>query len=274
MGFGQTLLTGVSHGQLTRYAFMAAGNAGLISDRRRYELGLVDRPHYAYGVRQAALEARALGYAGITAIEFGVAGGNGLLVLEEHAQAVERETGVRVHVVGFDSGTGLPAPVDYRDAPFLWTGGDFAMDEAALRSRLRRSELVLGDVRDTAAAYVADMDRSRPIGFVSFDLDYWSSTVAALNVFRGDAGACMPRVWCYFDDVVAMIEDIGELLAVNEFNEEPHGRRIRHPWTLQTNLPFRPAWANQMFQAHLFDHPDYGRLLTSKRDRELPLEAP
>lgn len=272
MGIGHVLETGISQGQLTRYACMALANARLIPRRKRYDLGLVPRPHYAYGMRSAAWEARRLGLAGITVIEFGVAGGNGLVAMEEHADSIERETAVKIRVVGFDSGGGLPAPETYKDAPFLWAGGDFAMDQDKLRSRLRRAELVIGDVRDTVAGFVSSVNPDQPVGFVSFDLDYWSSTVSAFDIFRSDIQACLPRVWCYFDDIIAMIPDIGELLAIDEFNEEFTDRKVRHPYALRTNLPFRPVWANQMFQAHFFDHPLYATLLTDVKDRELPLQ--
>ena len=252
---------------------MAAGNAGLISVPRRYALGLVERPHYAFGLRNAAAEARQLGYRSMTALEFGVAGGNGLLAMERHASAIERESGVRIRVVGFDSGQGLTPATDYRDLPHLWAEGDFSMDQDALRRSLRRAELVIGDVRESAQQFVRDLDPSAPIGFAAFDLDLWSSTVGAFDVFRGAATACLPRVWCYFDDIVATVEDVGELLAIREFNAEDHGRRIRHPWMLRANVPFQSPWADQMFQAHLFDHPDYVRMIAPPSSRELPLEG-
>jgi hypothetical protein len=258
-------------GQLVRSAYMVAGKAHLIPPSRRYELGLVDRPHYAFGIRSAALEAASLGYPGITVVEFGVAGGNGLLAIEAHASAIERMTGVSVRVVGFDTGTGLSESADYRDLPYLWAAGDFAMDEAALRRLLTRADLIIGDVRETASPFVTQIDPDFPVGFVAFDLDLWSSTVGALDIFRGPVRACLPRTWCYFDDIVATVEDVGELLAIREFNEEGRERRIRHPWMLRANVPFQPAWADQMFQAHFFDHPNYTRLIAHKSTRELPL---
>lgn len=272
MTFGQSLGYAITKGQTVRSMGMAAGKAGLLSMGQRYRLGLVERPHYAYGLRNAALEARALGYSAVTAMEFGVAGGNGLLALERHAAYLESEIGIRIHTVGFDSGMGLTPPADYRDVPYLWAEGDFAMDEAGLRARLNRSELVLGDVRTTVRDYMASFDTSRPVGFAAFDLDLWSSTVGAFDVFRGDASGCLPRVWCYFDDIVAMVEDIGVPLAIKDFNAEPHGRRIRHPWMLRANVPFQSPWADQMFQAHLFDHPKYNQMLAEPKDRELPLQ--
>lgn len=257
---------------MLRYAYMTAARTRLISKKRRYELGLVARPHYAYGLLRAAQEARQLGYSSITAIEFGVAGGNGLVTMEEYAEDIGRSEGVKIRVVGFDSGSGLPAPTDYRDAPYLWAHGDFSMDEARLRSRLTRAELVLGDVRDTASDFVSTLDAETPIGFVAFDLDFWSSTLNAFDVFRGDSSACLPRVWCYFDDIVGMPDDIGVPLSISNFNSETHGRKIRHPYMLRDNIPFRPSWAGQMFQAYFFDHERFNDMLASPSDRELPLD--
>jgi hypothetical protein len=51
------------------------------------------------------------------AAEFGVANGAGLLNMCEIAARVTRETGVGFRIVGFDAGTGLPQPIDYRDHP-------------------------------------------------------------------------------------------------------------------------------------------------------------
>ena len=261
----------VINGQLLRQTYRAAGKARLITKKRQFELGLVERPHYAFGLRSAALEAQQLGFSSITAIEFGVAGGNGLLALEDYAQSVEKYYGISVNLVGFDTGIGLPPPADYRDVPFLWSGGDFAMDEQALRSRLSRSELVLGNVNETVKPFLEKLNTESPIGFVSFDLDFWSSTVKAFDVFRGNANTCLPRVWCYFDDIVGLVPDVGELLAIDEFNLEAHGRRIRHPYLFRLSVPFKSKWAGQMFQAHLFDSDLYNKILLDPAQRVLPL---
>ena len=87
----------------------------------------------------------------------------------------------------------------------------------------------------------------------------------------GEAGACIPRVWCYFDDVVGMIDDIGVPLAISEFNADASGRRLRQPWNLRQAVPFRPAWVDQMFQLHIFDHPRYTQMIATPKDRALPL---
>jgi len=76
--------------RMMRAAFMAAGRpiqsrllAG--SPALLHELGLVHQPRHTCGVRSPALEAFALVFATVTAVEFGVAGGTGLLALEGHA---------------------------------------------------------------------------------------------------------------------------------------------------------------------------------------------
>ena len=235
--------------------------------------GLVDRPHYAYGVRRAATLAGKLGFPGVTVVEFGVAGGIGLLALEEHAAFYSRTSGCQVSVVGFDLATGLPRPVDHRDLPYLWSEGFFEMDVPALQARLRGAELVLGDVRNTIPQYVSDhpeLGTERPIGFAVFDLDYWSSTSDALNLFRHDPAPMLPRVECFFDDVIRKVPAVGQMLAIDEFNAEFDDRHIGHPFGLRSGLPFQPAWADRIFEAHLFGHPRYNVLVDAPQQRPLP----
>jgi hypothetical protein len=268
------LARGFTQGEFRRYLVKAAAASGLLPSKFRYELAVVDRPAYAYGLLAAASEANKLGLSAITAIEFGVGAGNGLLAMEEHARHVTRLTNVPIAIVGFDAVSGLPEPVDYRDLPYTWAAGFYPMDEVALRSRLTVAELVLGDVRDTVSVFAAERQsalQARPVGFISFDLDYWSSTVAAFDIFRTDPAICMPRVTCYFDDVQMTIEDVGELRAIRDFNEEPYRRRIRQQHSLKARLPFQPLWADQIFVCHLFDHPLYGQLMADRKAERVEL---
>lgn len=237
-----------------------------------YRYGLVERPNYAYGVRKAAALASKLGYPGVTVVEFGVAGGVGLLALERHAAFYSRP-GCQVSVVGFDLGTGLPRPTDHRDLPYLWSEGSFTMDEPALRARLQGAELVLGDVRDTIPKFLADhpeLQTDRPIGFAVFDLDYWSSTASALDLFRGDPRPLLPRVDCFFDDVIRKVPAVGQMLAIDEFNAEFTDRHLGRPFGLRDGLPFKPGWADRIFEAHFFGHPDYNVLVEEPQQRPLP----
>jgi hypothetical protein len=231
---------------------------------RKLDYATIPKPAYGYSVYQAAQLARKLGHPRISAIEFGVAGGNGLIALERHAKQVEKETGVAVSIYGFDTGAGMPAPTDYRDLPYMWQEGYFAMDPAQLRARLTSAQLVLGPVEHTVAGFVAQ-HQPAPIGFISFDLDYYSSTVAALRLLEADHRYFLPRVVCYLDDISGDIdyaynEFTGELLAVKEFNDTHADIKVSRVHGLRYAKPHIPrSWHDQIFVAHRFTHPDYGR---------------
>src|SRR3954452_8100295 len=62
----------------------------------RCDLDLYPRPHYAYGVRQAALLAKRLGLESVSVLELGVAGGQGLLELERMAALASEAVGIRI----------------------------------------------------------------------------------------------------------------------------------------------------------------------------------
>jgi hypothetical protein len=242
----------------------------------KLEVGLVERPHYGHCVRQAALLARKLGYERITAIELGVAGGNGLLALEKHAAYVKDDTGVMVATYGFDSGKGMPAPVDYRDLPYLFQAGNFQMDIDRLNARLKSSKLVIGEIENTIRNF-CESENPPPIGFISFDLDYYSSTIAAFRIFEAEFRYFLPRVACYFDDMVGDVdwaynEFTGELLAIKEFNATHERMKIAPVRGLRFCRNWIPRiWHEQIFVAHLFDHPDYGRPISDLT--QLPLAA-
>ena len=220
------------------------------------------RPPYLWGSLHGAHLAKALGIGAVSLIEFGVAGGNGLVDLDQIGQALEACLGVRVAVYGFDTGRGLPAPIDVRDCPNLFSGGDYPMDVERLQARLQRSELVLGDVADTVTPFLAG--RPAPVAFISFDLDLYSATTEALRVLEGDAEGLLPRVHCYFDDITGYTysQFNGERLAIREFNERNVVRKISPIYSLSHYVPTRSAgalWVEKMQLAHIVDHPLYGR---------------
>lgn len=235
-------------------------------------------PQYAYGLLQAATEARNLGVPAIAALELGVAGGNGLVELERLGEQVSGLTSVKVYTVGFDLGSGMPEPVDHRDLPYIWQTGFFAMDEALLRSRLQNAELVLGDIAETGPSYLENA--VAPIGFISFDVDYYSSTAAALTaIAAGRDSSYLPRVFCYFDDTVGPHEEFhskftGELLAIDEFNALHEQRKIAKINGLEYKLlPHVGSWAAGFCVMHLFSHPDYNRYVFHEPNRQFPLDT-
>ncbi|WP_099867847.1 hypothetical protein [Pararhizobium haloflavum] len=218
------------------------------------------KPMYAWGVLQAAALAKVLGVPGITVIEFGVAGGAGLLAMEHCAEAAEQCTGVKIDVLGFDSGQGLPEPIDHRDQPNMWFAGQLPMDETTLRAALRRSQLIIGDVSTTVTEHIGKI--RYPVGFVSFDLDLYSSTRNALTLFSYDSERYLPRVSCYFDDIFGYTynEFCGERLAIAEFNQESETRKLSPISGLKFFVPKLVAnemWVESMYFAHVFDHDNY-----------------
>jgi hypothetical protein len=233
--------------------------------RQRVQFDLVERPQHAFGLLAAADVAAFAEVDEIVAIEFGVAEGAGLRNLAGIASRVTAETGIDIKVVGFDSGRGLPSPLDYRDHPEIWAAGDFAMgDPARLRSTLPEGvELVLGPVADTLPQFVELL--TKPIGFVSFDLDLYSSTRDALALFGSPSELLLPIVISYFDDVIGGAHRIGslfrtsaagQLLAIEEFNSEHEKRQIDTIRILPHRRPLdREIWIERTYALHVLDHP-------------------
>jgi len=186
------------------------------SARTKARWDAVARPNYLAGILGGADQAKREGASKISVIEFGVAGGNGLVLMQEYAAAVERETGIGIAVYGFDAGGGLPALCgDYRDHPDQWRPSDYRMDEQVLRQRLTdRTTLIIGDIKTTLPDFVAGR-KAPPVGFVSVDVDLYSSTVDTLKLFTLPGKSMLRRVPMYFDDTDFVFNHrfAGELLA-------------------------------------------------------------
>jgi hypothetical protein len=231
----------------------------------RVHYGIYPYAQYAFGVYWSAILAKRLNIPRISVIELGVAGGRGLVALERASAEIESAVGVGIDVVGFDTGQGMPAAADYRDLPHIWGPGFYQMDADKLRARLTRAQLVLGDVGTTTREWLQQEKRA-PIGFVSFDLDYYSSTKAAFALFEGAAATHLPRVICYFDDVTTlplgcMNEYVGELLAIREFNDSHPDRKIARIEQLRIHRPRWEVWQDRMYAFHDFAHPQYNTLV-------------
>ena len=218
----------------------------------RWELS--PRPHYFAGVYAAALQAKRENAGAMLAMELGVAGGRGLLALEWCAARISAATGVRIQVVGFDTGVGLPQLCgDYRDHPDHWAPCDYPMDEQALRKRLRAdTRLILGNVGETIPQFVQEQEA--PLGFVAFDLDLYSSTKSALPILSSPTRRLLRRTFLYFDDVDFQCNHryAGELLAIEEFNADPANEVRIDTWRgVGHRRPFheRP-WLRKMWIAH------------------------
>jgi hypothetical protein len=234
------------------------------------------RPAYLVGLVAAAEQARRQKVPEIGVIEFGVAGGDGLVALQDEAAAVEAELGVKIRVYGFDMGAaGLPAFIgDHRDHPDIWQPGDYPMDEAKLRARLTpRTTLILGNLKDTVPRFVAE-HAPPPIGFVSVDVDLYSSSRDALAVFRLPGVKTLFHVPVYFDDIEFLFNHRwgGELLAIEEFNEASPAMKIDRWYGLANGRPFpERSFLQKFYVAH--DLEGVGGIALARPAAVLPLRA-
>ncbi len=236
----------------------------------RLSIGALQRPHYAHIIFNAAQLGSRLGYRKISVIEYGVAGGLGLISMEEHAREIEKLFAIEIEIYGFDTGKGLPPPGDYRDLPYHWKEGFFAMEPDKLQKRLQKARLLLGDIRETSESFFAQF-RPAPVGAIAHDFDFYSSTAAALRMLTAGEEHFLPRVFCYFDDTVGTELELyndftGERLAIEEFNQRNDHVKLGKPYYLLAKK--RPAsWHHQIWIGHLFRHSRYNDFI-SKEDQQ------
>ena len=233
-----------------------------------------ERPHYAYCLIGAAELAKRLGLSRISAIEFGVAGGNGIEFMSSFAKKVERATGVIIDCYGFDTGEGMPEPEGLKDLPYWFQKTQYRMDEAKLRAKVPDAKLVIGNIRDTVSSFVEEHCPA-PIGAIMNDVDYHSSTLESFRLFASTnklAECFLPRIFMYFDDIIGGAAEMygpfnGQLAAINEFNTAQENVKIH----LNQNLmPFAHiSYRHQIYYAHLFQHPLYDRYIGAQLQKNL-----
>lgn len=225
------------------------------SVRTKAKWELSNRPSYMMGVVAAVDQARREGINRISVIEFGVAGGNGLLELQRISKLVQEETGIDIDVYGFDMGSGLPSFVgDHKDHPDMWKPGDFVMDVPSLQKKLDKfTTLMLGPVKKTFKTYLERFNFA-PVGFVSFDMDLYSSTRDALKLFSDPRLKTLNHTPMYFDDIEFMFnyKDAGEFKAINEFNEENKDKYCIDKWYgIKEGRPFpERGFLDRMYVFH------------------------
>jgi hypothetical protein len=227
------------------------------SVRQKIDYDCIPRNAYAYCILAAADHAKSFGIDKVTIMEFGVAAGGGLLNMCWIAEQVTRETSVRFDIVGFDSGEGMPPPVDYRDHPEKYFTGDFppVNKEALLASLPPNAKIYYGPIEQTLKQ--AESEISSPIGFISVDVDYYWSSKQSLDVLKWKPERYLPAVPMYFDDIYNLDHNVycGELLSIEEFNKENDLRKIAVMNFLSKWRIFKNAiWHGQLYYAHIFDH--------------------
>ncbi|MBA7549353.1 hypothetical protein ES705_41833 [subsurface metagenome] len=231
----------------------------------------IARPWYVWGVICGADLAKALNIDEISIIEFGVAGGNGLVELEEIANEVENIYNINITIYGFDTGTGLTKPDDYRDLPHLFQEGYFPMDMEKLRKRLHKAKIILGPIENTITDFI--QTKPKPVAFIAFDMDLYSSTVASFKLLEDNEDLLLPRIHCYFDDIMgySYSEFTGERLAIKEFNNSHELRKISPIFGLKNFVWDNTFWTENIYMVHIFNHKYYSLNDGMVINPELPL---
>jgi len=238
----------------------------------RMEINALKRMPYAYICFNAAKLAKKLGYEKISVIEYGVGEGSGLLSLEVYTEEIKKILGVQIDIYGFDTGQGLPEPVDYRDLPYHWKKGFFSMNKNDLLKKLKKTKLIIGNIQETSKTFFSNY-KPAPIGAVIHDFDFYSPTKIALSMMEGNTNFFLPRVFSYFDDTIGndieLFNDYtGERLAINEFNSNNADTKISTPYHFLAQ--FKETWHHQIWIIHFFKHSKYN-LFISQDNPKLPI---
>ena len=229
----------------------------------------LEKPYLAYCMLNAAIQAKGLGIMKISAIEFGVCSGASLTYIEKYSKEIEKLTGVSFNTYGFDMISGLPeTSINYKNQLYFWPQGAFKTDLEKLRNNIKTSTLVIGDIKDTVKTFFDDY-KPPVIGFISFDLDYYTSTLSAFEIFNFPQSNYLPRVECYMDDVSSFNElsaskGTGVLRAIEEFNERENNKKIYKKELVSQFRRFKEYWNEKIYVFHYFNHDLYNKYLGSK----------
>ena len=235
------------------------------------KLNLTERPHYLYCLYHSAKLAKNLGKKKISVIEFGVAGGNGIVFLEKYQKKILEELGIEIEIYGFDLGSGLNKPVDHRDLPYWFKEELYKMDLDKLNKKISKAKLIIGDVKFTIKDFFKKYNPA-PIAAVFNDLDYYSSTKNSFQIFNNKEDKFyLPRIFCYFDDTIGSEKEMygehnGELLAIKEFNNENINKKIN----LNQNLLVKNIhYKYQIYYLHNFEHKNFNEFIYKNEQSKL-----
>lgn len=232
---------------------------------------------YAVGLQAAVRYAQLFGANGFTAIEFGVAGGNGLVAMGRHAEALTRKTGIKIEVVGFDAGVGLPSAQGWQDTPWVHKRGDFPSDVARLERRVQgKATLLIGLIEETFPRWLAEKQNELPIGFISIDVDYYSSSRTIFDVLAAcSVDALLPITEVYLDDILCfgVPRCAGELAAIRDCLGTNTMRRFdREDWIAEWRPFCEKLWLKRLYALYALDHPQM-RVDRARPSRHLDLSG-
>ena len=205
--------------------------------------GIIPRPQYALGLLLAAHQAHSLGIKKISVIEFGCWNCEGLIDLENYIDDIKNLFDLEFQVFGFELGDGHPNyNFDKRDRLYEMQPGLYPFIKTNNLKKLKYSELILGDVKDTLKDFLKTKVINSPIGFISFDFGLYNSTKYAMEILNKEEKFFLPRTNLYFDNNYFVLNNEGDILAENEFSEH-NDRKICEIGELAEQMSlFWPKW--------------------------------
>ena len=239
---------------------------------KQIEWDLILKQQHSYGIMKAAKLAKELKIDSMTVIEFGVANGTGLINIQSICKKITKLLDIKFNIYGFDNLVGLPKPEGFKDHPDLYQESDYPLqDIEKLKNRLNENtKLIIGDVKDTVPEFKKNDFKNSPIGFVSFDLDYYSSTKNALDILNIESENLLPIIDIYFDDISDYKHNskCGQYLAIDEFNKNQALRLLeQHKFLRKKRIFQRAKWIDHMYQLHVLDHKEKNS--SDKRKRKI-----
>ena len=223
------------------------------------------RPHYESLIYETSKNAIKLGFNEISVVELGVAGGNGIKSILKYKRKIEKILDIKINIVGFDTGTGLPNSDLKEDLPYFWKQGDYTnINLKDLEKEDSSIKIYKGNISSTIDKYI--FENKIKIGLIFFDLDLYSSTKLFLDKIPAlsEKKLLLPRVFCYFDDLFVAdytLNDInGEPLAIKEFNNQFKKIKLGKTFDHITDFKF-PLAKGQIYTLHDFDNENYNKYI-------------
>lgn len=223
------------------------------------------RPHYESLIYETSKNAIKLGFNEISVVELGVAGGNGIKSILKYKRKIEKILDIKINIVGFDTGTGLPNSDLKEDLPYFWKQGDYTnINLKDLEKEDSSIKIYKGNISSTIDKYI--FENKIKIGLIFFDLDLYSSTKLFLDKIPAlsEKKLLLPRVFCYFDDLFVAdytLNDInGEPLAIKEFNNQFKKIKLGKTFDHITDFKF-PLAKGQIYTLHDFENENYNKYI-------------
>ena len=230
----------------------------------------VERPGYSYGIVNAVIQAKSLGYSSMSVLEFGVASGEGIKVMQKIQNDILKEYNFEIFIYGFDSSTGLPKSTNIKDQVYFWKESMFINSNSDYsKIENNQTKIIIGNVENTASTFI---DKFKPpvIGFISFDLDFYTSTIGAFSLFNKTyINNFLPRVECFMDDTasynyLSANSQTGVLKAISEFNKNDEEIQILQKVGIGRSRKVISGWFDACFVIHFFSHEKYNEFISSR----------